>query len=57
MGYTEAMKKPPSNPEFARFTVAMQTIVSVSKTEIQRRMEEEKAAKQVTVIPKSDRLK
>jgi hypothetical protein len=40
--YTETMKKPPDNPEFAKFTVAMQTIMKVPKTEIQRRMETEK---------------
>jgi hypothetical protein len=55
--YTEAMKKPPDNPEFARFTAAMQTIMKVPKTELQRRMEEEKSAKQITAVPKSSRLK
>ena len=39
------MKKPPDNPEFARFTRAMRHIMSVSKTELQRRMEEEKKGK------------
>ena len=39
------MKKPPDNPEVARFTAAMQTIVSVSKTELQRRMEDDKQKK------------
>jgi hypothetical protein len=36
------MKTPPDNPEFARFTEAMKTIVKVSKVELQRRMEAEK---------------
>jgi hypothetical protein len=30
------MKKPPNNPEFARFTAAMQTIMKVPKTAIQK---------------------
>jgi len=30
------MKKPPDNPEFARFTAAMQTIMKVPKTSIQK---------------------
>ena len=38
------MKTPPDNPEFARFTEAMKTIVKVSKVELQRRMEAEKRA-------------
>jgi hypothetical protein len=29
------MKKPPDNPEFARFTEAMKTIMKVPKTAIQ----------------------
>ena len=33
------MKKPPDNPEFARFTAAMQTIMKVPKTAIQTRKE------------------
>ena len=40
--YDNAMKTPPKNPEFARFTDAMKTIMKVSKTELQRRMEAEK---------------
>jgi hypothetical protein len=28
------MKKPPDNPEFARFTAAMQTIMKVPKTAV-----------------------
>jgi hypothetical protein len=31
------MKTPPDNPEFAKFTEAMRTIVKVSKVELQRR--------------------
>ena len=39
------MKKPPDNPEFARFTDAMRQIMGVSKTELQRRIEAEKTEK------------
>jgi hypothetical protein len=39
--YDTPMKTPPDNPEFARFTEAMKTIVKVSKVELQRRMEAE----------------
>jgi hypothetical protein len=35
--YHKPMKKPPDNPEFARFTSAMRHIMSVSKAELQRR--------------------
>ena len=35
--YDTAMKTPPDNPEFAKFTEAMRTIVKVSKVELQRR--------------------
>jgi len=31
------VKKPPHNPEFARFTAAMQTIMKVPKSAIQTR--------------------
>jgi hypothetical protein len=34
------MKKPPDNPEFARFTEAMRTIMKVPKTAIQKRKEQ-----------------
>jgi len=44
--YDNCMKRPPDNPEFARFTRAMRHIMGVSKTELQRRMEEEKKGKQ-----------
>lgn len=37
------MKKPPSTPEFAKFTQAMKAMMRVSKTEMQRRIEEDKA--------------
>lgn len=36
------MKSVPQNPEFANFTDAMRTILKVSKTELQRRINEEK---------------
>jgi hypothetical protein len=36
------MKPPPDNPEFARFTAAMRHIAGVSKTELQRRIGQEK---------------
>jgi hypothetical protein len=36
------MKKPPDNPEFARFTAAMQHIMGVSKTTMKEREEAEK---------------
>jgi len=41
------MKKPPDNPEFAKFTAAMRHIMGVSKTEMQRRIEDEKKEKRV----------
>ena len=33
------MKPPPDNPEFERFTEAMRHIMSVSREELQRRIE------------------
>jgi hypothetical protein len=39
------MKKPPDSPEFARFTSAMQSILKVSKAELNRRLEAEKRGK------------
>jgi len=36
------MKKPPDNPEFARFTEAMKTIMKVPKTAIQKPSEGQK---------------
>jgi hypothetical protein len=39
------MKRPPNNPEFAKFTEAMRTIMGVSKTELQERLKAEKATK------------
>jgi hypothetical protein len=41
------MKQPPDNPEFARFTDAMRTIVKVSKVEMQRRIEAAKKGKRL----------
>jgi hypothetical protein len=37
--YDSAMKTPPDNPEFVRFTAAMRSIMKVSKVELQRRMD------------------
>jgi len=34
------MKRPPSNPEFSRFTEAVRGILKVSKGEMQARIEE-----------------
>jgi len=42
------MKRPPSNPEFARFTEAMRRIMTVPKTDIQAAMAEEKRQKATT---------
>jgi hypothetical protein len=39
------MKKPPDNPEFAKFTAAMRQIMGVSKTTIREREEAEKKEK------------
>jgi hypothetical protein len=36
------MKPPPDTPEFTRFTEALKTMLKVSKTEMQRRIEEDK---------------
>jgi hypothetical protein len=36
------MKPPPTTPEFARFTTAVQDILKVSKDEMQKRMETQK---------------
>jgi hypothetical protein len=44
--YHIAMKPPPDNPEFRKFTNAMRTIMSVSKTELKKREAEEKREKQ-----------
>jgi hypothetical protein len=41
------MKTPPDNPEFARFTDALKTILKVPKAEITRQIEAEKTAKQI----------
>lgn len=37
--YHKPMKKPPDNPEFARFTEAMRHIMTVPKTAIREREE------------------
>jgi hypothetical protein len=36
------MKPPPDTPEFAKFTEALKTMLKVSKTELQMRIEEDK---------------
>jgi hypothetical protein len=36
------MKKPPDNPEFARFTAAMQTIMKVPKTAVAKNVNKPK---------------
>jgi hypothetical protein len=46
------MKVPPDNPEFAHFTSAMRDILKVSKTELNRRIEEEKQ-KPTSAFPSS----
>jgi len=43
--YHIAMKTPPDNPEFRRFTSAMRTIMSVSKTTLKKRETEQKKRK------------
>jgi hypothetical protein len=48
------MKKPPNNPEFARFTDAMRSILKVSKTELNRRLEAEKRKPKASASPSSD---
>jgi hypothetical protein len=48
LGYDSGMKTPPDNPEFARFTDALKTILKVPKAELTRRIEAEKAGKQTT---------
>lgn len=44
--YPSPMKPPPDDPEFRHFTEAMRQMMKVSKAEIQKRMEEEKADRQ-----------
>jgi hypothetical protein len=49
------MKPPPNNPEFARFTDAMRTIMKVSKADVNKGAETEKrkpktSASRVSVI-------
>jgi hypothetical protein len=52
--YDTPMKQPPDNPEFARFTAAMRTIVKVSKTELNRRIEATKKGKRSKVSASPD---
>lgn len=40
--YDNAMKQPPADPEFKRFTDAMRHIMKVSKVDIQKAMKAEK---------------
>jgi len=54
------MKKPPDNHEFRKFTQAMRHIMGVSKVELQRRIEADKAekkAKRANVNSESGRRK
>jgi len=46
LGYDRGMKTPPDNPEFARFTDALKTILKVPKTEMDRRIDAERTSKQ-----------
>jgi hypothetical protein len=46
LAYDIGMKTPPDNPEFARFTDALKTILKVPKSEIDRQIEAEKSGKQ-----------
>jgi hypothetical protein len=48
------MKKPPDNPEFARFTEAMRHIMGVSKATLREREEEsKKKGKRAKKLPAS----
>ncbi len=53
------MKRPPSDPEFVRFTDAMRTIMRVSKADIQQELKTKKrkpktsASRAVATSPKS----
>ena len=49
--YHNPMKRPPSNPEFARFTAAMRGIMKVSKTELNQRIAAEKKGKPIKTSP------
>jgi hypothetical protein len=51
------MKKPPDNPEFARFTKAMGMIMGVSKTAAMTRDEAEKRERPVTRMPAGPKRK
>jgi len=43
--YDKHMKRPPDNPEFARFTQAMRHIMGVTKVELKAREEADKVRK------------
>ncbi len=45
------MKTPPDTPEYNKFTDALRTVLSVSKEEMQRRLEAEKTAKPSSRVP------
>ena len=51
------MKKPPDNPEFARFTKAMGTIMGVSKIAAMARDEAEKRERPVPRMPSGPKRK
>ena len=53
MRYDNAMKPPPDTPEFARFTDAMRKIMTVSKAEINRRIEAGKRKPKTSAFPVS----
>jgi hypothetical protein len=46
---------PPKDPEFARFKAALGSILKVSKTELNRRLEAEKAEKKRKAKPSASR--
>jgi hypothetical protein len=45
------MKKPPDNPEFARFTEAMRKIMTVPKSAIQAEKRKPKSASRASGVP------
>jgi hypothetical protein len=54
--YPIFMKRPPNNPEFAKFTEAMRTIMTVPKADIQEALKREKrkpkaSASRVSAVP------
>jgi len=48
--YDNAVKTPPTDPEFERFTDAMRKIVKVSKVEMQRRIEAQKRTRRAITL-------